>query len=102
MLQKALYKYRLKERMAMLSYDEYRLAMKAIPKALEISQRTFHRYIYTRLHEKYSMPGDHLARLASFFNCRMEDLLNFNPPPITMKGIYKSKNELANKIGLVK
>ena len=96
------YKYRIKEKLESLSHDEYKLAMTAFPKILKISKRTFHRYIYTRVNEEYSMPVDDLARLADFFKCRMEDLLNYQPTPLFSKGMNKSKNELASRIGLVR
>lgn len=47
------------------------------------------------------MPADHLAILVKFLNCRMEDLLNYNPPPIKIKGIYTDE-DFARKFGLVK
>ena len=97
------YKYKLKEKLEKMPYEEYKIVMKAFPKALKISQRTFHRYLYTRVHEKYSMPVDHLARLASFFNCKIEDLLNYKPSPLTGKHMNnRSKYDLANKLKLVK
>ena len=96
-------KYRLKEKLNMLPHEEYKIVMITFPQALKISQRTFHRYIYTRIDEKYSMPVDHLARLARFFNCRIEDLLNYKPSPLTGKNSMNcSKNDLANKLKLVK
>ena len=96
------FKYRIKEKLELLSYEEYQLAVKAFPRALKISQRTFHRYMYTRIHEKYSMPVDHLARLARFFNCRMEDLLNYDPLPMTSKKICRTKTDLILKLNLKK
>ena len=97
------YKYRIKEKMDLLTHQEYQAAIKSIPIALKISQRTFCRYMYTRVHEKYSMPVDHLARLAIFFNCRIEDMLNYEPPPLTLKAVSKiGKNDLAKKFKLVK
>jgi hypothetical protein len=89
--------------MDLLTHHEYQAAIKAIPQALEISQRTFLRYMYTRLNEKYSMPVDHLARLAKFFNCRIEEMLNYNPRPLTIKTLrYTDKIELAQKFKMVK
>jgi hypothetical protein len=96
------YKYRIKEKLELLTYEEYKLVMKAFPRALKISQRTFHRYMYTRIHEKYSMPVDHLAQLARFFNCRMEDLLNYDPPPLTSRKICTTKTDLILKLNLKK
>ena len=89
--------------MDLLTHQEYQAAIKAIPIVLKISQRTFFRYMYTRIHEKYSMPVDHVALLAKFFGCRIEDLLNYDPPPLTMKEIRNpTETELAQKYKLVK
>jgi len=97
------FKYRIRERLESLSYEEHQLAIKILPKALNISQRTFYRYVYTRLSERYSMPVDHLARLAKFFNCRIEDLLNYEPQPVKIDGIRKKdKSSLVNKFRFVK
>jgi hypothetical protein len=59
--------------------------------------------MYTRIDEKYSLPADHLAQLAKFFNCRIEDMLNYDPPPLSLKKIRKTdKTDLAKKFKLVK
>ena len=87
----------------MLPHEEFKIVIKAFPKALKISQRTFHRYMYTRVHENYSMPVDHLARLARFLGCRIEDLLNYDPPPLSIKEPnLRNNHELAKKFKLVK
>ena len=97
------YKYKIKEKLDLLSYQEYRSVLHVIPKALKIHQRTFLRYIYTRINDNYSMPADHLARLARFFNCKIEDLLNFEPQPMTLKEMKKqTKIEVAKRFNLVK
>lgn len=97
------FKYRIKERLDLLTHEDFKTAIRVLPKALNISQRTFYRYVYTRIHDKYSMPVDHLARLARFFNCRIEDMLNFDPPPLIVKEVkHKGKTELAKKFKLVK
>ncbi|MCJ7449355.1 MAG: helix-turn-helix transcriptional regulator [Bacteroidales bacterium] len=96
-------KYRTKEKMELLPHEEYKVATKTLPAALKISSRTFFRYMYTRIHENYSMPVDHLARLAKFFNCQIEDMLNYEPPPLSAKGIkVKDKTDLLQKFKLVK
>ena len=97
------HKYKIKERMDALPHHEHHAAMRLIPKALLISQRTFLRYMYTRIDDKYSMPVDHLARLAKYFNCRIEDMLNYDPPPLTGISIKKKdKIVLAKKSKIVK
>jgi hypothetical protein len=96
-------KYRIKERLELLTHEEYTSALKSLPKALNISPRTFLRYLYTRIDDDYSMPADHLARLAKFFNCRIEDMLDYDPPPLSFKEIRKKdKSILVKKFRLVK
>ena len=94
-------KYRLKDKLHQLPYNDYYYAVKGLPGALKISESTFRRYLNTKIDEKYSMPADHMAILAKFLKCRMEDLLNYNPPPIKIRGIYTDA-EFAWKFGLVK
>jgi hypothetical protein len=95
MLSKIDYKYCLKERLNSLTLEEYKSALKTLPKALNITQRTFYRYINTRISEGYSMPGDNMAKLARFFNCRIEDMLNYEPPLLSSKEIkVKDKTDL--------
>lgn len=97
------YKYKIKEKLDLLPYQEYKSVLNVMPKAMEIHQRTFLRYIYTRVNDNYSMPVDHLARLARFFNCKIDDLLNFEPQPLTLKEMKeKKKIEVAKRFNLVK
>ena len=97
------FKYQLKERLDLLPHQEYKSAVKNIPRALEISQRTFYRYMYTHIDDSYSMPVDDLARLAKFLGCQIEDLLNYDPPPLCIKETkHRNNHELANKFKLVK
>ncbi len=96
-------KYGIKERLELLTHEEYKVAIKTLPVALNISPRTFFRYLYTRVNDNYSMPVDHLARLAKFFNCHLEDLLNYEPPPLSSKVIkVQQKADLLQKFKLVK
>jgi hypothetical protein len=97
------YKYKIKEKLDLLAYQEYKSVLRVMPKALEIHERTFLRYIYTRVNDKYSMPVDHLARLARFFNCRIEDMLNYEPKPLTIKDMAEQKKiNVVKKFNLVK
>jgi len=96
-------KYKIKEKMELLTHEEYKAAIKTLPAAMKISSRTFFRYMYTRVYENYSMPVDKLARLAKFFNCQIEDMLNFEPPPLSSKGIkVQDKTDLVQRFKLVK
>jgi DNA-binding Xre family transcriptional regulator len=101
--QKIELKYKIKERLELLTHQEYKVAIKTLPAALKISSRTFFKYMYTRVYESYSMPVDHLARLAKFFNCQIEDMLNYEPPPLSSKGIkVKHETDLLQKFKFVK
>ena len=71
-------KYTLKERLNKLTRDEYRSALRVLPQALKISQRTFYRYMNTKIVESYSIPSDDLARLARYFNCNVELQHSYN------------------------
>ena len=103
MIPKIELKYKIKERLELLTYEEYKTAIKTLPKALKVSSRTFFRYMYTRVSENYNMPVDHLARLAKFFNCQIEDMLNYEPPPLSSKRIIiRDKTDLLQKFKLVK
>ena len=96
-------KYKIKERLELLSYAEYKVALKTLPGALNISSRTFLRYMYTRVYDNYSMPVDHLARLSKFFNCQIEGMLNYEPSPLSPKGIkVKNKTDILQKFKLVR
>ena len=97
------YKYTLKERLNLLTRDEYRSAIRDLPRALGITQRTFYRYMNTRISESYSIPSDDLARLARFFDCRIEDMLNYEPPLLSTKRVkVHNKSDLVMKLRLVK
>jgi len=86
-----------------MTHVEYKAAIKILPAALKISSRTFFRYRYTRMNENYIMLVDDLARLSRFFNCRIEEMLNYEPPPLSAKRIkVKDKTDLVQKFKLVK
>lgn len=96
-------KYKIKEKLELLTHEEYKAALRTLPAALKISSRTFFRYMYTKVNENYSMPVDHLARLARFFNCQIEQMLNYEPPPLSTQGIkIQDKTDLLQKFKLVK
>ena len=97
------YKYCLRARMNSLTREEYGQAIKTLPRALNITQRTFYRYMNTKISENYSMPVNDLARLAKFFNCPIEEMLNYEPPLLsTTKSKVKNKTNLLRKFKLVK
>jgi hypothetical protein len=97
------YKYRIKENMDLLPYRDYVLAKRHLPEKLGINPRTFEKYMYTKLTDPYEMPVGHLALLAGFFRCTMEDMLNFQPEIITPQSLAsQQKRDLAEYLGLRK
>ncbi len=96
-------KYKIQEKLESLSYKDYGIAIQELPKVLQISRRTFQRYLKTRVYESYSIRSDDLVKLSKFFNCKIEDLLNYDPPPLKLKGIRKHKNiDIKKRFQLVK
>ena len=97
------YKYGLKEKLEKLPYPDYIQAKKHLPGSLGVNPQTFERYLYVKHSSHYEMPANLLASLARFFNCTMEELLNYELKQITLRGIsINIKNELARKFGLIK
>jgi hypothetical protein len=97
------YKYRIKEKLEQFTYTDYVLAKKQLPKALGVNPRTFERYLYTKHTSCYEMPANHLAALARFFTCTMEELLNYEPKQISLRSLNKTlKSDLAKSLGLIK
>jgi len=96
-------KYTIKEKLELLSYRDYGIAIQELPRVLKINPKTFQRYLKTRVYGHYSIPSDDLVKLAQFFNCKVEDLLNYDPPPLRVKGIRKhEKINIKMRFKLVK
>lgn len=96
-------KYKILEKLEQLNFKEYEIAFQELPRILKISPRTFQRYLKTRIYEDYSIPGDSLVKLSQFFNCTIEDLLNYSPAPLRVKGIRKhGKIDIKKRFQLVK
>lgn len=97
------YKYLIKEKIENFSYAEYSEAKKLLPKLLRINKRTFERYMYVRLDDSYDIPASHLAILACYFRCKMEDLLNYSPSKMIYTEMKRdTKEDLAASLGLTK
>jgi len=96
-------KYKLLEKLEELNYKDYQIAIQELPRVLGITPRTFRRYLKTRIFESYSISGDSLVKLSQFFNCKVEDLLNYDPPPLRVKGIRQHRKiDVRKKFKLVK
>lgn len=97
------YKYKIKQKLDELPHKDYMSAVKVLPKELKISSATFHKYLNVRIYEGYSISADHIARLAKFFDCSMEDLLNYTAPDLKLRGMKKhGKIDIKRRFQLVK
>lgn len=97
------YKYKIKENLENLSFADYLSAKKTLPRLLNINKRTFEKYIYLRLIDSYDIPAKHIAMLAYYFRCKMEDMLNYSPSQIMFKEMRRNPHEeLAARLGLTK
>lgn len=100
---KFLYKYKLREKIFSLPFDDHKLIMVMLPKILGINKRTFEKYIYTKVSEKYEMPAGHLAVISSYLNCTMEDMFNSLPTQYSLMSFgMGNKYELAKNLNLKK
>lgn len=97
------YKYKIKQKLDELSHKDYVSAVKALPKELMISPGTFHKYMNVRIYESFNIRVDHVARLAKFFDCTMENLLNYTTPDLKLRGMKKpGKIDIKMRFKLVK
>jgi hypothetical protein len=102
-VENSIYRYKIKEKLEIFTYPDYVLAKRTLPKVLQINKRTFEKYMYTKVQENYDMPANHLAMLAKFFNCKMEDLINYVPQSYTIDGFVRQETtKLASQLGLTK
>ncbi|MEI6765626.1 MAG: hypothetical protein WCM76_08290 [Bacteroidota bacterium] len=100
---KSVLKYKIKEKIDFFPHGEYVLAKRILPKLLGINPRTFEKYIYTKATEHYEMPAGHLAVLANFFNCLMEEMYNYPPKTRGIRDVSKMHTQdLASELGLIK
>lgn len=95
------YKYRIKEKLEELPYSELISAKKNLPKILGISFGSFKRYIYYKNGNPATIPADHLAILARFFNCKTDDMFNYELPRASRKDIlHPDRMRIAKKHNL--
>ncbi len=86
-------KYKILERLKQLPYSEYRIAKEKLPIALDVSKRTFERWLYLTKVDKGEIPADKLAIIASFFGLgdNLGALLNYKVPKFNTKKLEKLK-----------
>jgi hypothetical protein len=97
------YKYKIKKNLEKFSYVDYTEAKRALPRLLNINKRTFEKYLYVRLDDRYDIPAGHLAMLAYYFRCKMEEMINYSPARMLDKEMRRDPQaELAARLGLTK
>ncbi|MCB9335481.1 MAG: hypothetical protein H6586_04985 [Flavobacteriales bacterium] len=72
------YKYAIKERLWKLPMSEYKKVRKQLPKLLGKTVRTFDRYCNIKTDEFADIPVQDLDIIASYLNCKADDLKNFS------------------------
>lgn len=77
-------KYRVKELLNQLPKADYDLAMKQLPDYLGVARQTFSKILNVKENEQYEPSSGTLIKIASFFNCPVENLLSTKPEPITI------------------
>ncbi|WP_027421071.1 helix-turn-helix domain-containing protein [Crocinitomix catalasitica] len=92
MLYEIVYKYSILDRIKTRSFHEYELFRKYMPEALDVSKRTFDRWLNLHLDEPGQIPVDKLASIATYFNVQIEDLMNDLPDEITNNTLFDFKN----------
>lgn len=97
------YKYKIKKKIDMMPFAEYRLAKRMLPRMLGINKRTFEKYMYTKVSDPYEMPAGHIALLAKFFKCPIEDMFSQMPKPNSLASlIQQDRKEIALQLNLKK
>jgi len=77
MKESRVYKYKIDACLQQLNVQNYSIAMKIIPKELNISSNTFHNYRKLRLNSKSDIPYILIRRLENIFNLERGGLENF-------------------------
>lgn len=96
-----IYKYNILSKLESLSVKKYKQAKELMPLALEISKRTFEAYLYAKIGDKQSITPDKLQVIASYFNCKVDDLLNEDVKSINYeKLLQEAKKAKKDEFGL--
>lgn len=82
-------KYAIYDRLMHMNVQEYKVVLNKLPLILNVSRRTFERYIYATMDETTQISADRLAIVAKFLNCSMEDLINYEVPRVTLRELQK-------------
>lgn len=82
-------KFSIQEKLNQLPRLESELADRTLYKALGISRSTWFNYKSAKSTDKYDLPLIHAIKLAGFFNCKIEELLNMDVEPITERELKR-------------
>ena len=96
-------KYTIYTKLNKLTNDDYRIAKNKLPLALNISKRTFDRWMYVYIDEKLEAPADKLAVIAKFLGCKFEEMFNYDIPQYNTSKLKRlTQNNLATDLNLIK
>ena len=96
-------KYLILDKLQSLPYEEYKIAKSRLPLVLGISKRTFERWCYLTITETPEVPVDKIAIVAKYFNCTIEELINYRIPQYDISKLLKLTNSnLAKELKLTR
>ena len=103
MYSKSTTKYRVKELLNQLPATDRNIAMRNLPSYLNISRQTFSKILNVKLDDPYEPAAGKLIKLALFFNCTTEYLLEIVPDAVTIDELRILQSEkTANDLSLSK
>ncbi|WP_438712332.1 hypothetical protein ACSTS3_08060 [Aquimarina muelleri] len=86
-------KYRILEYLKKLPHEEYKIAKKKLPLALEVSTRTFERWLYLTIDSKMEVSADKLAIISHFFELdSIDELINYKIKHFNIKKLKAMKD----------
>ncbi|WP_438712636.1 hypothetical protein ACSTS3_10400 [Aquimarina muelleri] len=86
-------KYRILEYLKKLPHEEYKIAKKKLPLALEVSTRTFERWLYLTIDSKMEVSADKLAIISHFFELdSIDELINYKIKQFNIKKLKAMKD----------
>lgn len=71
-----MYKYNFHYLLRQLSVEDYKISWVFLPQALNISKHTWKTWIYTKKEDSRNIPICALHKIATFFECSIDDLYN--------------------------
>lgn len=86
-------KYRILEYLKKLPHEEYKIAKNKLPLALEVSKRTFERWLYLTIDSKMEVSADKLAIISHFFELNsIDELINYKVKHFNIKKLKAIKD----------